>query len=222
MWILLFDIDGTLIRTGGAGGNAFMDAFSTLFDVPDPIHPSFSGRTDRGLAGELFQGHGIEDSQSNWERLRDGYLERLPQTLPERVGEILPGVQQVLEELTAHPLTRLGLLTGNVEAGARCKLSHFQLEHFFSFGGYGDHHHSRNDVASAALESTREAHGDTDSDRIWVIGDTPNDIRCARHIGANVVAVATGLHPVKELEAHQPDILLDDLTQLVRKLPLSL
>jgi phosphoglycolate phosphatase-like HAD superfamily hydrolase len=106
----------------------------------------------------------------------------------------------------------LGLLTGNVRAGARVKLSHFRLYDYFPFGGFGDDHFDRDDVAREALaEVQRRFDGAIRPERIWVIGDTPLDVRCARAIGARAVAVATGWHTAEELDQHRPDLLLADL-----------
>jgi phosphoglycolate phosphatase-like HAD superfamily hydrolase len=115
----------------------------------------------------------------------------------------------------------VGLLTGNLRQGARMKLVHYQLDHHFSFGGYGDEHLDRNQVAETALEAARR-HLDSrcGAPNIWVIGDTPLDIRCARWIRARVLAVATGSHPREELADHRPDVLLDDLSDVEQVLSL--
>ena len=211
----LFDIDGTLISTGGAGGYALMGAFSDLFGIEEPQRVAFSGRTDRGIATDLFGAHGIENTTSNWESLRDEYLRRLPEELPRRGGCVLPGVDVLVNHLAERTDVALGLLTGNLRRGANLKLAHYNLQHFFSFGGFGDQHCHRNDVASEAMDAL-ETHLDDDvtSQSVWVIGDTPLDIECARSVGAKVVAVTTGLVPRDELAQHEPDLLLDDLSDV--------
>jgi phosphoglycolate phosphatase-like HAD superfamily hydrolase len=104
-------------------------------------------------------------------------------------------------------------LTGNVRDGARLKLGHYRLDHYFAFGGYGDCHLDRDDVAREALAAVHHhCNGTACLERIWVIGDTPLDIRCARAIGVRVAAVATGLHPLEELAAERPDLLLPDFS----------
>jgi phosphoglycolate phosphatase-like HAD superfamily hydrolase len=215
--VFLFDIDGTLIHTGGAGGRALLNAFSAEFGVAEPAKIPFSGRTDRGIASNLFQAHGIENTPDHWHRLRDEYLRRLVVHLPEYQGRVLPGVLQLLGGLARRPDTAVGLLTGNAREGARLKLEHYDLFHHFSFGGFGDSSPDRNDVAqeafAAALDHLKE---DISPEQVWVIGDTPLDVSCARAIGAKAAAVATGWHSVEELEAAKPDLLLTDLEDTQR------
>ncbi len=209
--ILLFDIDGTLIHTGGAGGAALREAFRKEFGIDRPGQVPFSGRTDRGIGTSLFQLHGIEDSDDNWRRLHDGYVTRLADELPRREGRILPGILTLLERLTARDDVVLGLLTGNVLAGARIKLQYFGLYNHFQFGGFGDDHRDRDEVARTAMGAAREFVNGRFTD-VWVIGDTPLDVSCARAINARVIAVATGIHPHEELAAAEPDHLLNDLS----------
>ena len=213
MLTLLFDIDGTLINTGGAGGRALIEAFREDFGIENPANVPFSGRTDRGIGANLFEQHGIEDLPENWQRLRDGYLARLPIHLPQRDGRVLDGVLRLLERLQSREAVAIGLLTGNLQDGARIKLSYFGLFEHFKFGGFGDEHRDRDGVAGAALVAARQhSHATFDPGRVWVIGDTPLDVRCARVIGAKVLAVATGLHPAKELADLKPDLLLENLS----------
>lgn len=212
MFVFLFDIDGTLIHTGGAGGAALLCAFREEFGVEQPVEVTFSGRTDRGIARDLFAAHNIPDTLENWERLRHAYVARLGSYLPRHAGRVLPGVVALLEGLARRHDAALGLLTGNVQDGARLKLTHYALHQHFAFGGYGDLHPERNDVAHDALRATR-AHlrREIAEHRVWVIGDTPSDVRCGRAIGARVLAVATGIHPRDELAGEGPDLLLDNL-----------
>ena len=117
-------------------------------------------------------------------------------------------------ELAQRDDVATGLLTGNAREGARMKLEHYGLLHHFHFGGYGDTHVNRNDVAHEAFAASRaHINGDIAPSRVWVIGDTPLDISCARAIGAKVAAVATGWHTREQLEAAGPDVLIDDLQQ---------
>lgn len=213
MTTLLFDIDGTLIHTGGAGGAALRSAFRDLFQVPRPVDVEYSGRTDRAIGSDMLDKNAIENSLQNWTRLRTEYLGQLPGFLPRCHGRILPGIEALLEQLSRHNGLSLGLLTGNLREGARLKLEFYRLMNHFRFGGYGDDHFDRNHVAESAVAAARDqANGSFDPNRVWVIGDTPLDVRCARWIGARVLAVATGAHSREELACHQPDRLVDDLT----------
>lgn len=214
MVVFLFDIDGTLIKTGGAGGTALMEAFAETFGVRDPQQVPFSGRTDRGIVQNLFRLHDVQDSSDNWERLRGEYLERLQRYLPLCPGEVLPGVRHLLDRLRQTPDVAVGLLTGNTFEGARLKLEHYGLMHHFLFGGYGDRHVDRDCVASEALEACHvHLDGQSGEGPIWVVGDTPLDVCCARAIGAKAVAVATGWNNYQSLEEAEPDLLLNDLRE---------
>lgn len=214
MSVLLFDIDGTLIHTGGAGMAALKEAFRQEFGVAEPAEVPVSGRTDRGIARNLFRAHDVADSEENWSRFRDRYLWHLEAQLPQRTGRILPGVTELLQALTGRSQVLVGLLTGNVRAGARLKLTHFSLMHHFGFGGFGDHHADRDKVAGEALAEGMRHWGEKPfpAERVWVIGDTPLDISCARAIGARVMAVATGSFPRDVLAEFHPDVVLDSLT----------
>jgi phosphoglycolate phosphatase-like HAD superfamily hydrolase len=213
MHVLLFDIDGTLVSSGGAGKAAIEDALAAEFGVVVHAQVSYSGRTDRAISGDLLRLHGVEDSATNWQRLMKAYLQRLPATLASHRGQVLPGIAALLEHLSNREGVALGLLTGNVREGARLKLGHFGLFHHFAFGGFGDEHTDRDEVARSALAAAHgHLNGTVVPERIWVIGDTPLDVRCARAIGARAAAVATGWHSPAELEAARPDLLLSDLS----------
>lgn len=213
MHVCLFDIDGTLLASGGAGKAAMESALASAFGVPaDSLGVPYSGRTDRSITQDLFRKHGIDASDDNWRRFLSTYLEHLPGCLARHQGRVLPGVADLLGRLTRHERVVMGLLTGNVRHGARLKLGHYGLDQHFRFGGFGDHHFDRNDVAREAKAEAHRHHGEADLESFWVIGDTPLDIACARHIGARIVAVATGWHPIAELAASAPDVLLTDLS----------
>lgn len=213
MYVCLFDIDGTLLSSGGAGKAAMYSAIRSEFGVAE-VHDGvpFAGRTDRAIVRDLFAVHSVEHSPSNWSRFVAAYLGHLPQALLECRGRVLPGVASLLAQLRARGDVAIGLLTGNIRDGARAKLDHFALFDYFSFGGFGDVHLDRDDVAREALAEVRSRLSAVHLERVWVIGDTPLDVRCARAIGARVLAVATGLHSLDELAAARPDVLLDDLS----------
>jgi phosphoglycolate phosphatase len=213
MHVCLFDIDGTLLNSGGAGKAAMESALAAEFGVAQVRQGvPYSGRTDRAIGQELLAMHDLDPTPANWHRLREAYLANLPACLKRHPGKVLPGIAALLERLGAHGRVAVGLLTGNLREGARLKLAHFGLFHHFAFGGFGDQHLERDDVAREALEAAQAYCDGVACERIWVIGDTPLDIRCARAIGARVAAVATGWHSLEELEAERPDLLLADLS----------
>jgi phosphoglycolate phosphatase-like HAD superfamily hydrolase len=214
MHVCLFDIDGTLISSGGAGKAALEAAMLAEFGIPDSMRQvQLSGRTDRAILRDLFRRHLLEETPATRERVMGAYLAQLPGCLARNQGRVLPGISAFLNQLSTQDEVAIGLLTGNVRAGARLKLGHYQLLHHFAFGGFGDHHHDRDDVALEALREIRQRFDGTVSpDRIWVIGDTPLDVQCARCIGARVAAVATGWHSLEELMSCQPDVALSDLS----------
>lgn len=213
MAILLFDIDGTLVRTGGAGKAAMEEALRSEFGVRDLIDTvPYSGRTDRAISRDLLAMHGIEPTPENQIRLTDTYLSHLPQFLKTTDGTVCPGIECILTAARGHSGTVLGLLTGNVRRGAAAKLGHFGLWDHFPVGGFGDDHFDRDDVARAAILAVNQHVGrDLDPTDVWVIGDTPLDVQCARAVGARAVAVATGWHRTEELAVCQPDVLVTDL-----------
>jgi phosphoglycolate phosphatase-like HAD superfamily hydrolase len=213
MPVLLFDIDGTLVRTGGAGKAAMEAALRDAFgiaEVRDEV--PYSGRTDRAIARDLLALHGLDPSAANLRALHDAYLARLPQSLRRLGGKICPGIAELLGAVAPQAGYVLGLLTGNIRAGAERKLGHFGLWDHFACGGFGDEHYDRDDVARMALAEVRTHTGrEVEPGEVWVIGDTPLDVQCARAIGANAIAVATGWHSHDELHACGPDALFHDL-----------
>lgn len=211
MAICLFDIDGTLLSSGGAGQSAMEAALESTFGVTAPTEGiSVAGRTDRAIVTELMKFHSIDNNEANWTTFLDAYLKRLSHELATRDGMILPGVNELLAELHQREELTLGLLTGNFHRGADIKMSHYQLSDYFSGGGYGDHHFDRDDVAKEAIAEVRKNLDSKTEQEVWVIGDTPADVKCGRAINATVVAVATGLFSMDELEACEPDHLCED------------
>ena len=218
MRIILFDIDGTLISTRGAGQQAMRHvARETTGSAPDDRRLRFAGRTDRSIISDHFETYGIDDNADNFEAFRETFISRLPEKLAACDGMVLPGIHEALQRLSDHSNVRLGLLTGNLREAARLKLDHFGLSECFLhngelIGGFGDHHHHRDDVARDALLELRERLDvDIEPSSIWVIGDTPHDVRCARAIGAYVLAVATGEFALSELEETEPDLLAENM-----------
>src|SRR5881409_3733510 len=139
MNVFLFDIDGTLLSSGGAGKAALESALCEEFDIGLKVQVPYSGRTDRAIVRELLLCHGIEDTPEALQKLLAGYLRRLPECLSRMKGRVLPGIEALLETMREHDGAAVGLLTGNVRDGARVKLGHFRLYEHFAFGGFGDH-----------------------------------------------------------------------------------
>jgi len=214
MHILLWDIDGTLIRSGSAGKQAMEMALSQAFGVSEVRNTvSFSGRTDPWIVPQLLAENDLPSDSASVDRLIDAYLDLLPSAMVERRGVVLPQVVDILERLARTDGVVLGLLTGNVKRGAETKLRHFGLWDYFRFGGFADGIPDRGDVARHALRQA-EAHTGSSATpgEVWVIGDTPHDVACGRVIGAKTVALATGWHPLEELHLSGADYVLPDLT----------
>ncbi|MDB5336359.1 MAG: gph 2 [Planctomycetaceae bacterium] len=215
MNILFFDIDGTLIDSGGAGKLAMESALLAEFGITvSDRHVPYAGRTDAAIIGDLLRVHELDVTPENIKRFLVAYLGHLPVCLTQRQGQALPGVRLLLEALQGRSDVLLGLLTGNVEAGATNKLRHFGLNHFFQCGGFADNLVERNDVARVARQRAEQYLGREIDETItlWVIGDTPHDVTCGRAIGARVLAVATGSHSVDQLKTAEPDHVVSDLT----------
>jgi phosphoglycolate phosphatase-like HAD superfamily hydrolase len=215
--LVLFDIDGTLIHTKGAGIQAFERTFASEFHVAGGGGAiQFAGRTDPSIVREFFQRHAIEPSRENFQRFFDSYVFLLDYLLCKTEGEICVGVWNFINGLQALPQPpRLGLLTGNIRLGAEIKLRHFQFMEYFCLGAFGDDHEDRNQLAHIALERGRPVIGpDLTADQVMVVGDTPLDIACAKAVGAKSLAVATGGASYEQLAAHQPTWLCHDLREI--------
>ena len=214
--LLLFDIDGTLIHSGGAGVEALKSAFKERFRIADDLHDiEIAGMTDSGIAVSILNKHKIPATNENVSALLDSYVHSLSLELPRRKGKLLPGVLQLLQKLKSRPHLVLALLTGNVSRGARLKLEHYGVWHFFEFGAFADDHRDRNELGRFARARAKEKHGrEFASSEIDVIGDTPRDIACGRALGARTIAVATGKWSRDELAKYQPYFLIDDLSDV--------
>ena len=215
--LVLFDIDGTLIHSGGAGEKAFARVCVSEFGVPNgAARLHFAGRTDPSIVRDFFQQHQIEPSVENFRRFFDRYVFSLDHLLGQLSGCVLPGVRQLIRELSDLPEPPLlGLLTGNIRLGAQIKLSHYQLWDSFRMGAFGDDHEDRNQLAIIARErGTHLLRVKLAGDEILVIGDTPRDIECARSIGARPLAVSTGKYRLEELKEHSPTWAVASLDQV--------
>jgi phosphoglycolate phosphatase len=214
--LLLFDIDGTLIQSGGAGVFALRRVLTDRFQIDDDLRDvEIAGRTDSGIVMSILKKHEIPASHENIAAFLDSYLHFLSMELPQRIGSVLPGVLELLNKLKDRPHVVLALLTGNISRGAQLKLEHYGVWHFFEFGAFADDHHDRNKLGPFARSRAEEKHGhEFEAAQIDVIGDTPHDIACGKSIGARTVAIATGSCSRADLAAHKPDFLFDDLSKV--------
>jgi len=215
--LVLFDIDGTLIRTGGAGVRAFERTFATEFRIPHATEGlSFSGRTDPSLVRECFCAHEVAPSTANFERFFDTYVFWLQHFLHELNGQACSGVVELIAAFqSVSPRPLLGLLTGNIRLGAEIKLRHYSLWDSFRSGTFGDDHEDRNKLAEIArARGSRLLGRKLTGTEILVIGDTPRDIACARAVNARVLAVGTGGHTCAQLREHKPDWLCATLDEV--------
>ena len=213
--IALFDIDGTLLRAGGAGRKSVERALAELIgrdlDATSLEAVDFAGRTDPWIVAQALEHYGVESDQRLIDRVLDRYLEHLPHELEKTSKfEVLPGVRALLTTLIHELGLTLGIGTGNVERGAFVKLRHAGLDAFFSFGGFGCDHADRATVLRKGRERGLRHHG-VEEARVLVVGDTPHDVAAARAIDAFAVAVCTGWFDAEALEAAGADLVVDDL-----------
>lgn len=216
--LLLFDIDGTLINSGGAGIEALKRALKERFKIVDDLEDiEIAGMTDSGIIVSILNKHKIPANAENVAAFLDSYVHFLSKELPRRKGKLLPGVLELLKRLKARKHVVLALLTGNLSRGAQLKLGHYGVWHFFEFGAFADDHSDRNRLGSFAQARAKEKHGrEFTSEEIDVIGDTPRDIACGKALGARTIAVATGTWSREKLAEHKPDILIDDFSDVER------
>ncbi|HVU35487.1 MAG TPA: HAD family hydrolase [Opitutaceae bacterium] len=211
--LLLWDIDGTLIASGGAGMRALTVALRRVFGIDGSLADiDFAGRTDRWIIREVFRKFSLPATEENFARYFEGYVAALPAELANPNARVLPGVQEVLRAAAAHGQIAQGLLTGNMRRGAQVKLAHHGLWEHFPFGAFADDSEFRNDLGPHAVRRAREHHRvEFAAANVWVIGDTPHDIACGKVIGARTLALATGGYSLDHLRSHAPTLVLDDL-----------
>jgi phosphoglycolate phosphatase len=218
MWLYLFDIDGTLVHSGGAGRRAIEVAFERVWARAIPWDGygrlRFNGRTDLAILRDVGALVGLTEEEylSREPALLDEYLDALPDEVERASGRLVyPGIPELLEALSVRPELRLALLTGNLERGARAKLAPFGLNRYFVVGGYGSDAVDRREIARIARTRAEEAFGIRfPAARVVVVGDTPADVDCARAGGFCAVAVGTGGETRESLDACSPDLYFDN------------
>ncbi len=211
MRLFLFDIDGTLIWTGGAGSLALDLAFAELFGIDRAMaRVTCDGKTDPLIVREVLGPRGL-DSPENIRRVLDAYVAHLRGTLAVSAGyRVLPGAAESLALIEKRRIP-CGLATGNLEPGARVKLEQAGLNRYFTFGGFGSDAEDRALLVGRAIERGRELFGDPRASAV-VIGDTPRDVAAAQEAGALAVGVAAGNFDRRALEQSGAELVLDDLT----------
>lgn len=219
MKLVLFDIDGTIMLSAGAGGRAVRRALVEVFGASGPEQHRFDGKTDPQIVRELMNltGHGDEHIDAQMPVLFDRYLAYLSEELQVSAAaggiRIMPGIFALLDALEARDDVVLGLLTGNLAEGARAKLSAGGINpDRFRVGAYGSDHELRGELPAVAQRRAREELGLSFSGRdIVVIGDTPADLQCGVAIGCRAIGVATGMYSLDDLRAHRPAAVFKDL-----------
>jgi phosphoglycolate phosphatase-like HAD superfamily hydrolase len=217
--LVLFDIDGTILLTDGAGKRAIHRALIEVFGATGPDDHAFGGKTDPQIVRELMRlvGHGDDHIDARMTELLDLYVVYLQDEL--QVGaegiRVMPGVCELLDVLDERDDAIVGLLTGNLEEGARAKLSSAGIDpDRFVVGAFGSDHEERGRLPAVAQRRTLEQFGvDVAGEDVIVIGDTPADIHCGRELGARAIAVATGQYTMAELREHMPAALFADLSR---------
>jgi phosphoglycolate phosphatase-like HAD superfamily hydrolase len=211
--LLLWDIDGTILHTGKAGETALGRAMEKLYGINRGLQGlEIAGRTDKWIVEQLLGRDGKPNGLEEVGQFLDVYVELLADELPRRNGVLHPGVLGILEEAHQRPELVQALLTGNIEKGARLKLTRYGVNHFFDFGAFADDSSIRNELGPHAKRRAEEKHGEEfPPERIFVIGDTPHDVACARAIGAKAIAVATGSFTKRQLKDCGADAVFTDL-----------
>lgn len=215
--LVLFDIDGTLVHTGGAGTKAFAKTFAAEFNLHHGSEKmKFAGRTDVSLVREFFRLHDVAATPEHFREFFEHYVFWLHHILEQNGGETCRGVREFIRDLQALPQPPvLGLLTGNVQIGAEIKLRHFGLWELFQLGGFADDHEDRDQIAAAAFQRAQRVLGkNLRPQEVIVLGDTPFDVRCGKFIGAKTLAVATGGAKFADLKKCDADWTVEDLTQI--------
>lgn len=216
--LILFDIDGTLVLTGGAGGRAMARAFENVFGLQHGMASiSMAGRTDAWIVAQMAANHGLPCTQEVFDRFHETYIGYLQEEIhrPGPQKGVLPGVRAVLEALTSHCGAHLALLTGNFERGAQIKLEYFDLWRYFGAGAFGDRTHDRNSLLETALARVAAVGGPSvmPADTV-IVGDTPLDVAVAVAGGARSLAVATGSYGIEALRESGADVVVEDLMDI--------
>ena len=213
--LILFDVDGTLLRCGRQVGFLFVEALEEVFGGYGKLEGySFAGKTDSRIVIDMVRATGRDEEEIllKLPAMRERYFDKLERGLRRDGMRLLPGVQELLERLSARDDVLIGLLTGNWRQGAEIKLSRFDLNRYFAFGAFGDDAVDRRDLVPVALERAAALGGETFTPRrTLIVGDTELDVDCARSAGAWSMAVTTGFTDAERLAAAGADWVFPDL-----------
>jgi phosphoglycolate phosphatase len=213
MYLMLFDIDGTLIDSGEAGSRSLNLSFAELFSIRDAFHGiSMAGKTDTEIIKEGMLKHGIS-TDGNLNVAIYTYLRHLRREIDNERRHLKPGIYELLEELSITKDVHLGLLTGNIEPGARIKLDPFDLNKYFPTGAFGSDDEDRNKLLPIALKRFEErCRRKIRVNECLIVGDTPRDVQCAKIYEARSLGVATGPYSIDELKEAGADYVMKDLS----------
>ena len=217
MRIVLFDIDGTLLRSGGAGRASMERALTDVFGSPGSSEYHYGGKTDRQIVRDLMRREGFTDEaiDAQMDQLLESYVSGLAGELESRSRTVLvcDGVLELLDALELEKRVVVGLLTGNIESGARAKLTAAGIDPArFRVNAFGSDHELRPELPAVAQRRASELLGiEVQGNRLVIIGDTPADIQCGEAIGARAIAVATGGYSIEQLAAHEPYAVFESL-----------
>ncbi len=218
MQVILFDIDGTLINSDGAGRRAINRVFADLYGIEDALRTvQLHGRTDPRIIRDGFEfSLKRTPSKAEIDKIIIGLVECLAVELKNSPGySILPGVSEILDHLHTRNDILLGLQTGNAEAAAELKLSHGKIWDYFRFGGFGSDSDLRPDVVAHAIrKAERLLPLGERIENVWVVGDTPDDIEAGKTAGARTLATATGMHELELLLSYEPDLGVPNLSEV--------
>ncbi|HEV8608702.1 MAG TPA: HAD family hydrolase [Thermoanaerobaculia bacterium] len=217
--LVLFDVDGTLISSGRAARESILAALSSVLGWEGSADGNdFSGKTDPQILRELVVDVvGAARFDATVDAVLDRYVDELGRRLRPEAVVPKPGVPALLERLARDPRVTLGLLTGNIERGARMKLEPPGFNRYFPFGAFGDDSADRYCLPAVAVARARERTGWEFSGRsVVIVGDSIHDVACGRSLGARAIAVATGPTPAEKLESAGPDLLFSDFADVER------
>ena len=218
MRLLLFDIDGTLIRTDGVGKRGLNRAFEALYGSPNIMGDILlAGQTDDKIMKNAYAAAGMNFSYQELSRFKKVYFDIIAEEMQKDGHDraLMPGIAELLPELERRPDTFLGLLTGNWEKSGRIKIDYFGLNSFFPFGAFADDSPERADLVPIGMRRFTDKYGlELEPKDVFVIGDTPADVYCTKPHSVVSVAVAAAFHSLEELAACEPDILLQDFSDV--------